>query len=350
MKGDKMSKWKYVDYSVYNSTDTFYNLRKIFSYNLPIMIIVGARGLGKSFSVKKYILEDYINNNHQFCWVRDTVEAVDELSRNNGRKFTEDIDLMRIENLKEVKIERGLCVVNGKIAGEFMPASIYQRYKGSSYQNVHNIVIDEFVPEKSTVRKISPTAIINTLSTIIRTRDEGRVFMMANSINRGDAFLETIGVELKDFGLYINRKAGVILHYSDNSAKFNALNSQGIVGKLLLNCNKMNYANNIMYANFNDDDSLIFETMPTKCKLLLILETPLQKARFYQCDGKLWVTPDVDSETYWNKRYVINLEDASAFKPVLPLDVKKKLKLYLQKNCVRYQSSFLKNFITEVFK
>lgn len=346
-----MTKWKYVEYSLYNSNDTFYNLRKLFSFNLPIMMVIGARGMGKTFAVKQFCLSEYLNDNSRnFGWVRETDDALEQLLEDNGRKFKEDIPLMNIKELQNLDIKGRACVINDKIAGDFLSASLYQKYKGSTFQKTYNIVIDEFIPEKTTIKKISPTAIFNTMSTIARTRDKGRIFMMANSIDRGDPFLDAIGVELKDFGLYINRDAGVVLHYADNSAKFNQLNSQGIVGKLLLNCKNMYYADNMMFGKFNDDVSLIFESMPSKCKLLLILETPLQKARFYQGEGKLWVTPDVDPNTYWNKRYVVNLEDASAFKPVLPLEIKKKLKLHLQNNNVRYQSNFLKKFITNTIK
>lgn len=346
-----MTSWKYVEYSLYDSDDTFYNLRKIMSYNLPVMLIIGARGMGKSFAVKKYVLNDFINNNeHRFVWVRDTAESVEKLTQNNGIKFTEDIDLMNNDKLKEVKINKGVCVVNNLTAGEFMPASIYQKFKGSSYQKCCNLVIDEFVPEKTTVRKISAEAIINTMSTVVRSRANVRVFMMANAIDRADSFLDALGLELGDFGFYINREAGVVLHYADNSEKFNSMNSNGIVGKLMLNTNMKRYADNIMFANFNDDATLIFDKMPSKCKLFIILETPLQQARIYQAEGCLWVTPDVDNTMYLNKRYVINTNDAKMFKPVLPLKIKKALKENLQNNRFRFQSSFLKKFINEVLK
>lgn len=346
-----MNKWKYVEYSLYDSVDVFYKLRKIMSYNLPIMIIIGARGMGKSFSVKEYVLNDFVNNkDHRFVWVRDTAESVEKLTQNNGIKFTEDIELMNNSKLKEVKINKGVCVVNNTIAGEFMPASIYQKFKGSSYQKCYNLVIDEFIPEKSTVRKISAEAIINTMSTIVRSRNDGRVFMMANAIDRADPFLDALGVELGDFGFYINREAGVVIHYADNSAKFNSMNSQGIVGKLMLNTNMKQYADNIMFASFNDDNTLLFERMPTKCKLFIIIETPLQQARIYQGEGCLWVTTDVDNTMYLNKRYVINTNDAKMFKPVLPQKIKKTLKENLQNNRFRFQSNFLKKFINEVLK
>lgn len=345
------TKWKYAEYSLYNSTEVYYNLRKILSYNLPINIIIGARGMGKSFAVKKQVISEFINNDERhFLWVRDTAESIDKLVRNNGIKFTEDIPLMQLQELTDIRIKKGICTINGKFGGEFMPAMVYQKFKGSCYQKTYNLVIDEFIPEKTTIKKISPEAIVNTMSTVVRSRDNGRVYMMANAIDRADPFLDALGLELGDFGFYINREAGVVLHYADNSEKFNSVNSQGIVGKLLLNTNMKRYADNIMFANFNDDATLIFEKMPSKCKLFIILETPLQQARIYQGDGFLWVTPDVDNTMYMNKRYVVNTMDASIFKPVLPLLIKKKLRENLQSNRFRFQSNFLKKFINEVLK
>lgn len=343
-------KWKYIEYSLYNSKHTYYNLRKILSFNLPINIIIGARGMGKSFAVKKQILSEYLNNPvHSFVWVRETADAVSMLTKNGGIKFTEDIPLMRLD-IEDINVNRGVCKINKNFAGEFMSASTYQKFKGGSYVKSQNLVIDEFIPEKTTVKKITPEAIINTMSTVVRSRDNGRIYMMANAIDRADPFLDSLGLELGDFGFYVNRAAGVVLHYADNSADFNAMNSQGIVGRLMLNTKMNHYADNIMFAKFNDDSTLIFEKMPSKCKLFIILETPLQQARIYQGDGHLWVTPDVDADMYLHKRYVINTMDAKIFKPVLPLLIKKKLKENLQNNNFRFQSNFLKKFINDVLK
>lgn len=345
-----MSNWKFIEYSLYKSKDTYYSLRKILSYNLPINIIIGARGFGKTFAVKRHVLLDYMKNpSHNFVWVRDNVDDIKKLTEGDGRKFVEDIHLMEVSAIQDIKMSGSFVYMNGDICGDVLPVSVYQRYKGSSYQHCYNLVYDEFIPEKGRIKRATVNGMINTLSTVFRTRNEGRAFFTANALDRGDPFLEFLGVTLKEFGFYVNKEMGVVLHYADNSEKFVEKNSQGIVGRLILNSPSQRFKENIMDGKFvNDDDTLIFDKLPSKSTLRFIIETPCQRARFYYSKGKLYVTPDYNDDMYLDKRYVANLEDVSFLKPVLPGYIRKKIKEYLETNNVAYQSSFLKRFVLDV--
>ena len=344
-----MSDWKFKEYSLYNKSQIWYRLRTLLSYNLPINIIIGARGTGKTFSIKEHIIKDFINNPaHNFCWIRDNVDDIKKLAESNGRKWKEDIPLMNLP-ISTINITNSVIKINDTIAGDLMPVSTYQRYKGNSYQECYNMMFDEFIPEKGRVKKSTVEAIVNTFNTVLRTRKQGRIFMTANALDKGDPFLDFLGVQLKDFGFYVNRKMGVVIHYADNSAKFNNVNSEGIVGKLILNSPKHAIKDNMMDGKFlNDDESLFFDKLPSKSTMRFILETPLQRARFYYNNGKLWVTADYDINTYVNKRYVVNIEDCSFCKPVFPQYTKKMLKEYIVANKVMYQSAFLKSFILSI--
>ena len=49
--------WQYIPYSMYNTKGLnggFYNNRKLFSFGYNVNIIIGARGYGKTFSIKKH--------------------------------------------------------------------------------------------------------------------------------------------------------------------------------------------------------------------------------------------------------------------------------------------------------
>ena len=91
---------------------------------------------------------------------------------------------------------------------------------------------------------------------------------------------------------------------------------------------------------FSNSSNLIFDKLPTKARLLFIVETPLQSARFYKAEGSLYVTPDVNSETYKDRRYVVELLHASPTKPALSLYHKKMLKENLEKNNIFFCNNF----------
>ena len=341
--------WQYIPYSLYNSTGSnggFYSLRKIMSFNCAINIIIGARGTGKTFSVKQLLLNQFLRNGTQFCWVRDTVDAKKELCDNDGNKFFADFPLMKNKNFLSGAIKKSEFIINEQHAGTCLPASVFQRYKGNSFQEVKTIVYDEFIREKGRIsNKNNLWATINTFSTIARTRDDVKIFMLANALDKSDDFLQFIEVDIKDFGFYINRAKNICLHYADNTAEFNKLNSKGLIGKLLLDSK---LSDNLMDSKFLNESQLIFDKMPTKSKLLFIIETPLQNARIYTAGGKLYVTDDVNIETYKNKRYVLELQHATATKPPLSLVHKKAIKENIENNNIYFKSQFLHRFILDI--
>ena len=44
----------------------FYSLDKVISYNIPVNIIITERGYGKSYSVKKYVIDKYLKKKENF--------------------------------------------------------------------------------------------------------------------------------------------------------------------------------------------------------------------------------------------------------------------------------------------
>ena len=343
--------WKYIPYSLYNCTGVnggFYSLRKINSFNCNINLIIGARGTGKTFSVKKQLTSQFINYGKKFAWIRDTVDAKKELCDNDGSKFFEDFGLMKIPKFISGAIKKSEFIINENHAGTCLPASVFQRYKGNSFQSISTVVYDEFIRERGRIsNKNNLWSTINTFSTIARTRDDIKIYMLANALDKGDEFLQFIGVTIQDFGFYINREKSICLHYADNTAGFNNLNSQGLIGKLLIDTP---YAENIMESKFINDSNLIFTKLPSKAKLLFIVETPLQSARFYESNGKLFVTDDVNRDTYKNKRYVVELIHASRTKPPLSLLHKKLLRDNIDKSNILFNNNYLHKFILSIMK
>lgn len=335
--------WKYIPYTLYNSNSTYYNLRKILSYNCAINVIIGARGLGKTFSVKNFITKQFINKNQKFVWIRDTVDAKKELCDNEGSKFFEDFVLMKNPKFISGSIKKSEFIINEKHAGTCLPASVFQRYKGNSFQNIKNIVYDEFIREKGRIsNKNNLWATINTFSTVARARNDVRIFLLGNALDKGDDFLQFLGVEIDDFGFYVNREKSVVLHYADNSSSFNEVNSKGIIGKLIIGSP---LEDNLINSKFINSSNLTFDKLPAKSKLLFIIETPLQNARFYQADGKLYVTEDNNKDTYKNKRYVVDLINASRTKPALSLYHKKMIKENIDKNNVFFCNNYYHKFV-----
>ena len=51
-------------------TNNYYKLDKLLSYNSMLNMVIGARGVGKTFAVKKYMLEQAINKKSKSIYLR----------------------------------------------------------------------------------------------------------------------------------------------------------------------------------------------------------------------------------------------------------------------------------------
>lgn len=343
--------WKYIPYSNYNTKGVgggHYDARKAFSFGLPIIIIIGARDLGKTFAAKKFCLKKFVGKNEKFVWLRDNDEARKKLALDNGSRFFSDVPAMEIFGYKDGTIKGEVIYCNGSQCGYLMPSSTFQNYKGSGYNDITNIVYDEFIRELNRNKRVNGAwEIVNSLFTIVRHKKKGeiRIIMTANALDLGDDFLNFIGVTIRDFGFYVNRDSGIVIHYSDNSANFNKKMSDSVIGNLIQNSK---FEDNLLKSKFKNETDLFFDKMPEKCRVAMVLCGNLTNVRVYTDGALYYVTNDANPNTYRNKRFVVNISDASVNMPVLPLWHRKLLRELVQENRFRYKNKFYQKFILDI--
>lgn len=191
----------------------YYSLDNILSKNADYNIIFGERSNGKTYAALKYGIERYIKTGEQMAYIR---------------RWREDLRGKRAENLFANHVANGLIeeLTDGKFNEVFYLSNKWflsyydkdknKRYpdstpfcfgfclseqeheKSSSYPNVTTIVFDEFL----TRRIYLPDEFMlymNLLSTIIRQRDNVKVFMLGNTVNKFCPYFQEMG--LKNVGV-----------------------------------------------------------------------------------------------------------------------------------------------------
>lgn len=178
-------------------------------------VIIGKRQVGKTYGTLKYMLD----NNITFMLLRRTQAELETIAANDKLnpflKFLPEYqtDLFKSGNgfysiadysIDDGKVsptkERGLATSLMKIAG-------IRGFDGSMFTD---LVFDEFIPEKSVIkRKSEGDAFVNAITTIGGNRElEGkpplRVWLLANTNNIGSQILEALN--LTDLILYMRRK------------------------------------------------------------------------------------------------------------------------------------------------
>lgn len=180
----------------------FYRLNEILKHGAQYNLIYGERSNGKSYAVKEFCLKDFRDNGNEFVVIRRLksditkslsdlyfsdcpVEQIFKKSEQNviytqsGKVFIAEQDDEKRENITQCGYVRAL--------------SEAQRYSSGAYNNVKNIVFEEFIALDG---KYLPNEIMlfrHIISTIARKRDV-RVFLIGNTISRLSPYWREFGI------------------------------------------------------------------------------------------------------------------------------------------------------------
>lgn len=187
----------------------YYSLDKILKVGADCLyyILIGERSNGKTYSILEYCLKRYFEHGEQFALVRRWLDdfrgkrgatMFDALNQNNvilnmsGGEwdgvyyYSMRWFLYRMEGEKRVLSDE-------PIAYGFA-LSTMEHDKSTSYPNVKTIFFDEFL----TRQMYLPNEFIlfmNTLSTIIRGRDDVKIFMAGNTVNQYSPYFVEMGLK-----------------------------------------------------------------------------------------------------------------------------------------------------------
>ncbi len=189
----------------------YYSLKEILKTNSDYYMIIGERSNGKTTAVLMYCLEEYIKSgyNNEFGIIRRYME---DFKGNGGQKlfsgivemgFIKKITNGEYNNVKYYASKWTLVNIDentGKIISQREEPFAYafsiaseEHYKSVSYPKIKNILFDEFL----TRGYYLPNEFIkfqSLLSTIIRLRDNVKIFMCANTINQYAPYFKEMGI------------------------------------------------------------------------------------------------------------------------------------------------------------
>ena len=166
----------------------FYNPIRIISFNALLNLIIGERGVGKTYGFKIYGINRFLNKGKQFAYIRRYETDLDEsVGNTNDNKFIEQVKKEfpnhTFKITKSKKVRR--LYIDDKIFGYALPLSSADSLKSSSYENVDTIIYDEFMLKEGSTQhylKNEPEIILDLIETIGRLRDI-RVYCLANAIS-----------------------------------------------------------------------------------------------------------------------------------------------------------------------
>lgn len=208
-------KWKNLFKKEVASQDTtskelnqYYDRTKIDETNASYRMIIGQRSNGKTFSVLKTILENYLNKGQRAAYIR---------------RYQEEIQPKNIQLLFDQPALRDLIIElsGGNYNGTFYRANCFylvyydedgkikskdtvpfcitravntwQTTKGQDAGALHLICFDEFMTRDGYL-KDEFISFCNLLSSLVRDRDDVVIYMLANTVNKYCPYFNEMGL------------------------------------------------------------------------------------------------------------------------------------------------------------
>lgn len=186
----------------------YYSLNKIDRKNCVYHVIFGERSNGKTYALLKRALENYMKDGSQMAYVRRWKEDL-KVARCKQlfAGLEENGEIAKITNGEFTNVYFGngkwyLCNYdeNGKpiysdldvIAHKFA-ISDGEHDKSTQYPKVTSIVFDEFL----TSRTYLPDEFVlfmNVVSTIVRRRENVKIYMLGNTVSKYSPYFEEMGL------------------------------------------------------------------------------------------------------------------------------------------------------------
>lgn len=164
----------------------YYSFDRILSRNAVFNMVMGARGVGKSYGAKKYVLKRALERGEEFIYLRrykTELKTRGSFVADVAREFPE----------QEFEIRSGvLCWRNKgedkdawRKAGYFLALSTSAQHKSTPYPKVTTIIFDEFIIETGAIHylKDEVKTLLDFYSTVDRYQDRTRVLMLSNAIS-----------------------------------------------------------------------------------------------------------------------------------------------------------------------
>ena len=249
----------------------YLNFDKVLSFNAFLTMLIADRGIGKTFGAKKYCINHYIKKKKKFAWIRrygtDLGETFGDAKEPN--KFFKDIEVkfpahtFTTENDERGKIK--YCLMDDKIIGYGMNLKSAESLKGTQYNDVDTIILDEFLVGDGGSRYIKdePMYLLSIIESIARMR-KVRVILLGNSTSTVNPYFDFFDVHLPYESEYQLFKNNTILVACIKDNKYREAKKQTEFGKLIAGTKYERYA---VENQFINDSSVFIKKKTPKSRL-----------------------------------------------------------------------------------
>lgn len=219
----------------------YYSYSKVLSYHAMMNYIIGERGVGKSYGLKKYLINRYKKKKRQFIYLRRYDTELKKSLKDN--EFFKDIeaDVMFLDD--ELVARGDKFYINGEVCGYAIPLSKASIYKSVPFPNVDIIMYDEFLIDNATYHYLpdEPEKLLDFMETVGRLRNI-QVFLLGNSISIVNPYFDYFNISLPYNTDIKTFKEGLILINYIRNEPYRKVKRESNFGKLIDGTKYSSYA------------------------------------------------------------------------------------------------------------
>lgn len=216
----------------------WYDVGKTLTYNCLFNFIIGSRGCGKSYALKKRAIKNFLEKGQQFVYLRRFQEELDE----TAETYFDDVLLNGEFKDVTIKYTGGTYLINDQVAGYAMALTKAKSYKSIAFPLVTLIIFEEFLIEDNGFNRYLKNE-VKTFLGFYMSIDRYRgcvVFFLANSTTMINPYFLYFDLKLP-YGSTITRKGDLLLQMVNNEEYINARKNTRF-GKLIAGTEFEEYA------------------------------------------------------------------------------------------------------------
>lgn len=246
----------------------YYNWEKTLAYNADVTMVVGARGLGKTYGLRKQCINDFIKHGWRFVEVarfKNELHGVaDSYFNRVGDEFKElEFKTDTRHAYATFDIDKPKKEKTWHKIGYFVALSDNQALKKRTFKDVRRIILDEAILDKTDKYHrylvnefVKLAGVVDTVSRerVNEKKVKPSVYLLGNALDILNPYFSAYRVPSKlkkGYSWYANKT--FLLHYVD-SAKYSKEKLTGTVaGRMLATTKDYNVDVNNEFIQVNDD-------------------------------------------------------------------------------------------------
>lgn len=249
----------------YKTWHFYYDNREVFGIRALFYVLLGGRGIGKTFRAQNYCLRQFFKKGRKTLWLRLKEPSVKALLANDAADFI-DTKLIEKWHITKVKVKNNTVWISRNYGPErefakILALSTYYIQKGvalnksgqakkknkerddavakamitKDIRKYYNIVLDELNQERSEKKTFDISyAFVNQLETVCRLDKDRRIILCGNTLEEGsDILSRCFNFIPNDFGIYRLKNKRAVIHYIEDSDKYKEARKNSIAGILM---------------------------------------------------------------------------------------------------------------------